>query len=144
MFDTFIPVIVESRYAPSFSEPQGTCACQVFSSILCVFCRTQALWRKELDYNIKYARLATRDCLLRGEAPFVSHLLYTQPHILKDTVPEERNHGIRAGFAWRALAKKTVVYTDLGISPGMQLGIEDATAKGHEIEYRTLPDWDKK
>lgn len=46
---------------------------------------------------------------------------------------------------WRQSAEKTVVYTDLGISRGMQYGIEDAQKKGRPVEYRTLGvDWEKK
>ena len=90
--------------------------------------------------NRAYAVACVRDCLLRGEAPFASHLLYTEA--LDDTEPSEREHGITAGFAWRARAAATVVYTDRGISGGMQRGIEHArTLNGHAIEYRSLPEW---
>jgi len=93
--------------------------------------------------NVRYARACIRDCLMRGEAPFASHLLYTQPRVLRDEVPEERDHGIQAGFAWRRGAHATVVYTDLGISRGMQYGIEDAEAIGMEVEHRTLEGWEE-
>jgi hypothetical protein len=33
----------------------------------------------DVDGNLHYARAAMRDCLHLGEAPFASHLLYTQP-----------------------------------------------------------------
>lgn len=88
--------------------------------------------------NIAYARQALRDCLVRGEAPFASHLLYTQPSVLDDDVPAERDHGIKAGFAFRAACDKTVVYKDRGISRGMEWGIKHAEDLGHPIEYRTL------
>jgi len=91
--------------------------------------------------NEEYARDCMRDCLLRGEAPFASHLLYTQPGVLDDNIPEERQHGIAAGFAWRAVAQATIVYTDLGISRGMELGIADAKTRGVPVEYRQLPEW---
>lgn len=91
-----------------------------------------------IDLNVAYARLAVRDCLNRGEAPFVSHLLYTQPTILRDAVPEERQWGIDAGLEWGRVADKTVVYTDLGISKGMQYGIDHALKAARPIEYRTL------
>lgn len=45
----------------------------------------------DVEENIKYARAAVRDCLMRGEAPIASHLLYTQEGILNDDIPEERN-----------------------------------------------------
>lgn len=78
---------------------------------------------------------------MRGEAPYASHLLYTQQGVLDDTIPAEREHGIQAGFAWRQVAQKTVVYTDLGISRGMEYGLLDATKRGCPIEMRTLPGW---
>lgn len=95
----------------------------------------------DIDRNIAYARAAVRDCLLRGEAPMASHLLYTQPGVLRDEVPDERRHGIKAGLAWGRVAEATVVYTDLGISRGMATGIADAEATGRPVEYRTLKEW---
>ncbi|ABF88598.1 hypothetical protein MXAN_1823 [Myxococcus xanthus DK 1622] len=95
----------------------------------------------DIERNVAYARAALSDCLRRGEAPYASHLLYTQPGVLRDEVPEERNHGIEAGFEFRRVAQATVVYTDLGYSEGMKLGIRHAEALGHPIEYRSLPGW---
>ncbi len=89
----------------------------------------------------RYARACMADCLARGEAPYASHLLYTQPGVLDDTKPEERKKGKDAGFAWRSVCTKTVVYTDLGNSRGMIAGMENALAAGHEVECRTLPGW---
>jgi len=89
--------------------------------------------------NEAYARLCLRDCLMRGEAPFASHLLYTQSRVLDDTVPEERAFGINAGLKWGRVAEKSVVYTDVGISSGMKYGIERAKKDGRPVEYRTLP-----
>lgn len=89
--------------------------------------------------NEAYARDAMLDCLQRGEAPFASHLLYTQ--VLDDRSPSERAVGIEAGFAFRRVADKTVVYGDLGISRGMELGIADAIRCGCVVEYRSLEAW---
>lgn len=91
-----------------------------------------------LKRNLAYGRLCMHDCLIRGEAPFASHLLYTQQNVLDDTVPEERELGIQAGFLWRQAAEKTVVYTDFGISRGMQYGIDHAKKSGLPIEFRQL------
>lgn len=88
--------------------------------------------------NIEYARQAVRDSLLRGEAPIASHLLYTQEGILNDDIPEERRCGIEAGLAWRRVATKSVVYTDRGISRGMEYGIKLATESGIPVEYRSV------
>jgi hypothetical protein len=92
----------------------------------------------EVENNIKYARACIRDCILRGESPYASHLLYTQEGILDDNIPEERTLGIEAGFVWRKAAEATVVYTDRGISKGMEYGITHAQSIGHPIEYRRL------
>lgn len=92
----------------------------------------------DVEKNMRYLWACMSDCLHRGETPYASHGLYTQPGVLRDDVPEERELGIRAGFAWRAVAEKTVVYTDLGVSRGMEYGIAHATELGHPIEYRQL------
>lgn len=88
--------------------------------------------------NVTYARACLRDSLTRGEAPIASHLLYTQPGVLDDAKPAERRWGIDAGLAWCPVAEATVVYTDRGISPGMQYGIDAAKAAGRPVEFRTL------
>ncbi|MDP3026289.1 MAG: hypothetical protein Q8N63_01170 [Nanoarchaeota archaeon] len=89
--------------------------------------------------NIKYARACVRDSLLRGEIPFASHLFYTQAGILDDNLPNERERGIMAGKSIiEKLNATTVVYTDLGISKGMKLGIEMAKKSRRDIEYRSL------
>ena len=88
--------------------------------------------------NEAYARACMRDCLAQGEAPFASHLLYTQPGVLDDTDPGERAAGIYAGLQWARHADKAVVYTDHGISAGMQLGIARHEVNGLPVEYRTL------
>ncbi len=92
----------------------------------------------DVEGNLTYLRDCMRDCLQRGEAPFASHGLYTQPGVLDDQEPDEREQGIRAGFAWREAADKTVVYTDRGTTPGMTLGIEHARAARRPIEYREI------
>jgi hypothetical protein len=88
--------------------------------------------------NIDYARLCVRDSLMRNEAPIASHLLYTQPTILDDSVPDERWRGIVAGWSWSKHAAATVVYTDRGTSDGMRCGIKDAADAGRPVEYRSI------
>jgi len=95
----------------------------------------------DVDTNLKFARACMRDSLNRRESPFAMHLLYTQEGILDDDNPEERNWGIEAGLAWGQHACKTVVYTNLGITPGMETGIQRAKEEGREIEYRILDSW---
>ena len=95
----------------------------------------------DIDLHIEYARAGMRDSLNRGEAPFAMHLLYTQAGILNDDIPEERKLGIDAGFSWGKFAELTAVYTNLGITPGMQLGIQRALEEDRRIEYRELEKW---
>ena len=92
----------------------------------------------DVEKNIEYARKCMRDCFMRGEFPFASHLLYTQKGILNDNNPEERKLGIEAGLKWGEHALKTVVYTDLGISSGMEYGIKLAKEINRKIEFRTI------
>lgn len=93
---------------------------------------------RDITSNVIYARACMKDCLMRGEAPYASHLLYTQSHVLNDSIPEERTLGIHAGFAWRQVADKTVVYADFGITPGMQYGIDDANKRDIPVEIRLI------
>ena len=92
----------------------------------------------EIGRNLLYVRECMRDSLMRGEAPFASHALYTQEGILRDAVPEERSKGIEAGFAWRVPGVLTVFYVDLGWSNGMNAGKEDCEFKGLPFEERRL------
>lgn len=92
----------------------------------------------EREANIDYARACVRDSVLRGEAPIASHLLFTQPGILDDDVPSERQLGIDAGLAWRRVAEASIVYTDRGVSRGMSYGIAAAEEHGITVEYRSI------
>ncbi|MCH7568734.1 MAG: hypothetical protein IIA87_04910 [Nanoarchaeota archaeon] len=95
--------------------------------------------QEELKRNIRYARACVRDSLLKDEIPFASHLFYTQPGILDDNIPDERERGIMAGKEMTAaLNATTVVYTDLGITAGMEKGIKLAREKGRNVIHRTL------
>jgi hypothetical protein len=90
----------------------------------------------DVEKNIAYLKECMKDSFNRGEYPFASHLLYTQ--VLDDDITIERNLGISAGLEWGKCAEKTIVYTDLGISKGMQFGIESAIENNRPIEYRKL------
>lgn len=92
----------------------------------------------DVSANLEYLRACLADSLGRGEAPFASHGLYTQPGVLRDDAPEEREHGIAAGFAWGARADLVAVYMDRGISGGMKTGIDRALAAGQPVEYRRI------
>ena len=88
--------------------------------------------------NIGYARAALRDCIKRGEAPIASHLLLTQPGVLKDYVANERKTGIAAGHAWIPVAEAVVFYVDYGMSSGMYEASKVAWANNIPVEYRRL------
>lgn len=118
MSNTASPVILESPFAPtpSTASSPGT----------------------SVEENTAYARACMRDALRRGAAPMASHLLYTQPGVLDDAVPDERALGIAAGFAWRTPEVPTWVYVDLGVSTGMLAGIEHARRIGSPVVLRSL------
>src|SRR3972149_1843865 len=92
----------------------------------------------DYERNRAYAKLAVRDCLKRGEAPYASHLFFDQPGILDDRILEERELGIKAGYAWGDAAQLAAFYMDLGMSDGMRRALERWSKNGVEIEYRYL------
>ena len=100
--------------------------------IVCV----ESPYAGNVAFNVEYAKLAMKDSLSRGEAPFLSHLLYTQ--VLDDTKPDERGWGISAGLEFQNVADLVAVYVDLGISRGMEIAIDAASIKGLPIEFRHL------
>lgn len=93
---------------------------------------------KQVIENVDYARRCMLDSLMRGEAPYASHLLFTQPGILDDGNPTERKLGIAAGLAWGDKADLTAVYMDKGVTSGMKQGIERANKAGRNVVYRWL------
>ena len=95
-----------------------------------------------IELNTRYARAAVRDSLERGEAPIASHLLHTQPGILREDVPEERQWGIDAGLAWHEVADAVIFYCDLGWSDGMRRAKTNALKSGDaRLEVRHLAGW---
>lgn len=104
--------------------------------MICVL--LESPYQGDLDLNTRYARAALADSLSRGEAPIASHMLYTQPGVLDDSVPAERRRGIAAGHAWMDRVDNVVAYADLGVSTGMWEGIARAVQEGKSVEYRHL------
>jgi len=92
----------------------------------------------DIELNVAYARAALRDTVMRGESALASHLLWTQPGVLRDEVPAERELGIAAGLAWGAVATASVFYVDLGWSRGMRAALVDAGRCGRQIEVRRI------
>ncbi len=93
----------------------------------------------DIEANVAYARRAYRDCLFqRGEAPFASHLNYTQPGVLDDSIESERDLGIEAGLEIGKLMKWSIFYIDLGFSSGMRHGLAAAIEAQRNITFRTF------
>lgn len=93
----------------------------------------------DVEANIAYAKKAVGDCLHRGEAPIASHLLFTQPGVLRDDVPSERTLGINAGWEWyEAPGTAAVFYLDRGMSGGMAGALGVAERNHNPVEFRFL------
>jgi len=98
----------------------------------------------EIARNVRYLRACMHDCFKRGDIPFASHGLYTQPGVLRDDVPEERKLGIEGGLLWGSKAEAACIYTDLGVTSGMELGVARHEKEGRKVEMHSLgPDWEK-
>ena len=95
----------------------------------------------DVERNLAYVRACMADCLRRGEAPFASHALYTQPGVLDDKVPEQRALGIAAGLEVAARFDLRAFYLDLGWSNGMRAAHELCVATGQPFEGRYLYEW---
>lgn len=95
-----------------------------------------AFGNRSVEQNIAYAVACLQNSLLRGEAPFISHLLY--PRVLNNNIPAARKQGKEAGLTWGSCADLTAVYVDYGITPGMQEGIDRAVEEGRPVEERKL------
>ena len=90
----------------------------------------------DVDKNIDYAKKCLRDSLERDECPFASHLLYTQ--VLNDRDKKERWIGMSQAFEWYEFADQMILYTDLGISKGMLLGVKQAVKHNIPIFKRSI------
>lgn len=99
-------------------------------------------YQKEVGENIEYAQFAANYLVKQGYPSFASHLYYTQPNILDDTIPEEREVGIQAGFnlldsLWQTIEENEdevikelkcnpVFFIDYGVSGGMMAALRRA------------------
>lgn len=99
---------------------------------------------RETYRNVQYLRACMNDCFQHDQAPYASHGLYTQPGVLDDKVPEERDRGIKAGFLWGEAATRRKFYVDLGMSRGMEFGMGEGKRLGQKIdEVRLGPGWEE-
>lgn len=93
-------------------------------------------WQNGLERNKVYLQRCIADSLSRGEAPVASHRMYTE--VWDDANPEQREQGMAAGWRFLLTVNKQVVYTDYGITPGMERGMNIATALHMFVEYRQI------
>lgn len=93
----------------------------------------------DADMNKQYALDLCAYLVRRGDAPYASHLFFTQ--FLDDKLPDQRKLGIEAGLAWGSRAELTVVGVDRGLSTGMRYGIERARMEGRPVEWLSLKAW---
>jgi hypothetical protein len=112
--------------------------------------KTSVERKVSLARNLAYVRAAMADCFARGEVPYASHALYTQPGVLDDTIPEERAKGIQAGFSIaKALAMaaellpwffecRRIFYVERGWSSGMHAACDDSAQRKWDIKTRHL------
>ena len=93
-------------------------------------------YRGDVARNKAYLDRCLLDSLKRNESPIASHKIW--PSILDDDNPEQRERGIEAGLAWVQVADLMAVYTDHGISDGMENAMSRARKLGIKIEYREI------
>ena len=86
--------------------------------------------------NVSYALAAMRDSINRGEAPFLSHMMYTG--VLDDNNPIDRQLGIDLGYSWWPFVEAICFYCDLGWSEGMVLAKLRADRDDKIIEERYI------
>lgn len=69
--------------------------------------------------NERYARACLADSLARGEAPFASHLLYTQPGVLDDTNPHEHAAGMAfpTTYRWQGTKRERTRLAGNAVTP---------------------------
>lgn len=74
-------------------------------------------FKGDISANVEYGWRCVIDSMKRGEAPWASHLFYTQ--IMEDSDPAQRSLGFACEFAWLKAADLIAVYVDRGLSSGM-------------------------
>lgn len=74
-------------------------------------------YKGDISANLAYAWLCVLDSMKRDEAPWASHLFYTE--VLRDSDPAQRAKGFECEAAWLRAADLVAVYTDRGLSSGM-------------------------
>lgn len=91
--------------------------------------------------NIRYALACLRYVLAKGASPYASHLLFTL--VLRDTTPDERRLGMKAGFAYADECDERWIFVDLGVSAGMKAGETRGNKLGQRVQSIRIGDWRK-
>ncbi len=88
----------------------------------------------ELPHGVDpwYERAAFLDAVARGEAPITSCALHAEDGVV------DAADGRRIRAVWARYADATVVYADLGVTPGMQAAVDDARLDGRDVDVRYL------
>ena len=94
--------------------------------------------RGDYEMHLFYARLCIWDSLIRGEAPYASHVLFHHEDILDDNDIIGRILGMEVGSVWSAAGDLRAFYIDLGISQGMIAAKDEAERLGQPYVLRTL------
>ena len=88
----------------------------------------------DVEGNVEFAKAACRLAMEHGDTPVAAHLLY--PQMLDDSVPEQRELGIRMGL--KLLGACSELWLCGGrISNGMQEELKEAWR--HRIPVRRIP-----
>lgn len=84
----------------------------------------------------EYIAASINDCLKHNEAPLNMDVMFN--NYLDNCNPIHISIMRKMKESWGLVARKTVVYTDLGVNDEMLEGITDAAARGREVEFRKL------
>jgi len=87
-----------------------------------------------IEQNRCYLGHCLEDCRSRREIWYASHAGLTG----EDDDELVRLIGIRDGWTIGETMEYCVVYSDLGVTPGMKMSIDHYSAKGMEIKWRRL------
>lgn len=96
----------------------------------------RATAKNGLAKHIDYAKAACRQVFEEGDHPFAPHLLY--PSFLNDHSPADRERGIAAGLTILSACDALYVFTELGVSAGMEEEISFAGQRAIPVVFRNL------
>lgn len=91
-----------------------------------------------LGEHLQYLRRAIRACIDRGYSPYASHLMLAFSEVLDDGIPEQREAGIEAGFAFSGIVDRVIFFMDYGASEGMHFAESRPRENGVFVEIWTI------